>query len=75
MTIHVFGPLGDITGSSTLTMEGAGDTDQLRKQLEEAYPALKDRKYVIAVNKEVVRTCITLQEGSEVALLPPFSGG
>jgi molybdopterin synthase sulfur carrier subunit len=75
MTIRIFGPLEDITGTPALNIEGIGDTLQLRHHLEESYPDLQNRKFVIAVDNRVVNGSIELNENSEVALLPPFSGG
>jgi len=75
MNIRIFGPLEDITGSAMLTLEQVHDTDQLREKLHQEFPALQDRKFVIAVDNRIVQSTIILQEKSEVALLPPFSGG
>jgi molybdopterin converting factor small subunit len=74
VNIIIFGRLTDITGSS-LALENIADTNSLVKELHIRYPALADAKYVIAVNKKIVNENITLTENSEVALLPPFSGG
>jgi molybdopterin synthase sulfur carrier subunit len=75
MNIRIFGPLEDITGSSSVTLDDVRDTDDLRERLLKAYPALQDRKFVIAVNNRVVQEALELNDRSEVALLPPFSGG
>ena len=69
-----FGKIAGITGPD-VSVKNVTDTDSLRALLEESYPALKETKYVIAVNKDLVRDNKPLQAGSEVALLPPFSGG
>jgi molybdopterin converting factor small subunit len=75
MNITFFGPLTDITGANTVTLEEIPDTDALRARLEERFPGLQDRKFVISVNNKVVRDNTPLTSTSEVALLPPFSGG
>jgi len=75
MNITFFGPLTDITGATRVVLEGIPDTDSLRRQLEEKFPGLQDRKFVISVDNKVVRDNAPLQGSSEVALLPPFSGG
>jgi len=56
-------------------MEDIPDTDTLVRKLEEKYPVLKRMKYLIAINKEIVRENTLLADGNEVCLLPPFSGG
>ncbi|MBZ4191343.1 MoaD/ThiS family protein [Niabella beijingensis] len=69
-----FGPLSEIAGA-TDRMDFVPDTDTLKEKLYIVYPALKKFKYVIAVNKKIIRDNATLQDGSIVALLPPYSGG
>ncbi len=70
----IFGQLTDITGNS-LSLDNVTDTDTLVKELNKLYPALADKKYVIAVDKQVVTTNTVLTDNNTVALLPPFSGG
>ena len=72
--IILFGMLADIAGNS-VSADDVTDTDSLVKALHKDYPALKNVKYVIAVNKQVINSNTLLNENSEVALLPPFSGG
>lgn len=69
-----FGPIAEILGSKFLVYE-ASDTDELQRLLFENYPELKTRMFAIAVDREVVSDKTSLSENSEVALLPPFSGG
>ena len=75
INILAFGQLTEITGQSSWQMEGAIDTDQIRTMLIEKYPALAQSKYLVAVNKEIIRDNVKLKSGDVVALLPPFSGG
>ena len=74
VNVIIFGRLTDIAGSS-LALENIADTNSLVKELHSRYPALADSKYVVAVDKKIVNENTTLAENSEVALLPPFSGG
>lgn len=75
VTILIFGQLAEITGKQRFAMNDVADTDALVKQLTMLYPALSGSKYVIAVDKEVVKGNTVLQPNATVALLPPFSGG
>ncbi len=75
MNIRIFGPLEDVTGSSSIMLENIRDTGELRDRLFEVYPGLQGRKFVVAVNNRIVQGHLELNEGHEVALLPPFSGG
>ena len=75
ITLLTFGQLTDITGQNTWQMEDITDTDQLKKILIEKHPALANSKYLLAVNMEIIRGNVKLNQGDVVALLPPFSGG
>ena len=67
MTIKIFGQLVDITGSDSIVLDDVYNSEALEKMLHQKYPALKNTKYKIAVNRNIIQ--------SEVALLPPYSGG
>jgi molybdopterin converting factor small subunit len=47
----------------------------LREQLENQFPGLRGMTYQIAVDKKIAATDTPIPPQSEVALLPPFSGG
>jgi molybdopterin converting factor small subunit len=74
VNIILFGRLVDIAGSSVF-INGVADTDSLINALHNTYPALAKAKYMIAVDKRVITSNTLVNEKSEVALLPPFSGG
>ena len=69
-----FGQLAEILGDDELNLIAA-DTAGLEEALNNRFPELKNKKYLLAVNKQVVSINILLTEGATVALLPPFSGG
>jgi sulfur-carrier protein len=75
ITILVFGKLGGIIQRDTLAWPFTGDTDSLRQSLETTYPELATVAYRLAVNKKLAIQNEVLNDGAEVALLPPFSGG
>ena len=72
--ILLFGKLADITGGS-VSIDNVADTDSLVNSLSKQYPELATTKYVIAVDKQVIKENTVLNNKSTVALLPPFSGG
>jgi molybdopterin converting factor small subunit len=72
--IILFGKLADIAGNS-VSVTNVADTDRLVDALHKDYPALANTKYVIAVDKQVIKENTILNNNSTVALLPPFSGG
>ncbi len=74
LKIIFFGRLTEIAGESIVLGEVA-DTDDLVKALHKNYPKLADARYAIAVDKKIISENTILHKNSEVALLPPFSGG
>ena len=72
--VILFGKLADIAGSS-VSVDYVSDTDSLVDSLNKRYPGLATTKYVIAVDKQVIKENTVLNKESMVALLPPFSGG
>lgn len=72
--IILFGQLADITGGS-VSVDNVADTDSLINALHKDFPALTKMKYLIAVDKQVIKENTVLNKKSMVALLPPFSGG
>ena len=74
LKILSFGSLTDITGSS-FEMPLVFDTDSLIESLKNKYPALADKKILLAVNAATVQQNTSLKENDTVAILPPFSGG
>ncbi|MCH8316895.1 MAG: MoaD/ThiS family protein [Bacteroidetes bacterium] len=71
-----FGFLNEKTGTSTNMLEDVRDLNELIERLQLQFPSANwQTKYLIAVNHEVVRGNITLNDGDEIALMPPFAGG
>ena len=73
MKIELFGQLTEIAGSNTITVE-ASDTDTLVQAVNSKYPAMAGIKYMIAVDKKNIQVNTIINEASNIALLPPFSG-
>lgn len=73
--ITVFGRLTDIVGTASLKWPFTPNTDELKASLEERFPALKGKTYAVAVDKKIAAGTTALSPASEIALLPPFSGG
>jgi len=74
-----FATLKDIVGAREMRVElplGATVSDVLT-HLEKKYPRVKDYRPVVltAVNEEYVEQSTPVQDGDEVAIFPPVSGG
>jgi molybdopterin synthase sulfur carrier subunit len=74
LKIILFGKLAEIAGGS-VSVDNVADTDSLIIALHKDYPEFTKTKYVIAVDKQVIKENTVLNKKSTVALLPPFSGG
>ena len=72
--IILFGKLAEIAGGA-LSVDNVADTDSLINALHKDYPEFTKAKYLIAVDKQVIKENTVLNKKSTVALLPPFSGG
>ena len=72
--IILFGKLAEIAGGA-VSVDNVADTDRLINALHKDYPEFVKTKYVIAVDKQVIKKNTVLNKKSTVALLPPFSGG
>lgn len=75
--ILYFGVLAEIAGKSNELLEwGEGrNTDDVRKVLFEKYPALREKKFKLAVNQQIINGLTEVPTSADVALLPPFAGG
>jgi molybdopterin synthase catalytic subunit len=79
ITIKLFAILKDRAGRDEVQLPfSSGTVADLLKQLSERYPALSDIQLpgiMVSVNHEFVKNDARVQDGDEVALMPPFSGG
>jgi molybdopterin converting factor subunit 1 len=79
ITVRLFARLREITGKSELTLElpDGHDARALWEDLATEYPALSPYSASVscAVNEEYAKFTARLEDGDEVAFLPPVSGG
>lgn len=73
--VLLFGELAQIASTSELHINEVSSVDAVNEFLCKEFPSLNKKKYVIAVNKQIINGDLQLNNGDEVALLPPFSGG
>lgn len=73
--VLLFGQISEIAGQKLIMMENVKDKNELLRAVYAAYPALSDMRFKIAINQQITETNLKLNDGDEVALLPPFAGG
>lgn len=78
VNILAFGITREIVGNHKISMElSEGATiHELKKKLEEKYPALATlASFLIAQDADIASENDIIHAGSELALIPPVSGG
>ena len=73
--ILLFGQISEIVGEQTIVMENINNKEELMKSMFATYPALSKMNFKIAINRELTESNLNLNDGDQVALLPPFAGG
>jgi len=72
------GKLADLAGSPEMEVEGPLDWDGLLAALHGPLgAAVQEQRTRLALNGQVIadKNALTAQDGDEIALLPPVSGG
>lgn len=70
-----FGKLMDETGVRRCEAGNVTTVAELEEQLYQRYPTLQKQHYLITVNQVIASSEQLLNNGDEVALLPPYAGG
>src|SRR5438445_11930316 len=80
--LKLFGLLKTLANNQTdisVPLDGGKKLEDLVGLLDKEYPAMAElvhkKKVLISVNQEIAHPETLIQEGDEVALLPPFAGG
>lgn len=79
MTIHVlyFGILAELAGQASegWLIDNQLTVGKFRQLVMDKYPGMREKKFKIAVNKQIGDDFLPITDQAEVALLPPFAGG
>jgi molybdopterin synthase sulfur carrier subunit len=75
LEIKIFGQLKDVFKEEKIIVEALNNTDDLLFFLQKKYPQLAHKTFAIAVDRKIIKANTGLKTNSEIALLPPFSGG
>ncbi|TDE13162.1 MoaD/ThiS family protein [Dyadobacter psychrotolerans] len=79
MSVHVmyYGMLAELTGKTEESWIAGEEltVGEFRAQILDKYPAIREKKFKIAVNKQISDDLKLISDLAEIALLPPFAGG
>lgn len=75
MKVLYFGVLSEIAGKSEEEMYFSGQISELKIRLNESYPDFRNQRFQVSLNQEIANDDQKVNEGDEIALLPPFTGG
>jgi molybdopterin synthase sulfur carrier subunit len=70
-----FGVLTDITGTVLKHYSDVRSTGDLRVRIEDDYPEIVHYNFRISRNNVLINEDVILNDGDEVAYMPPFAGG
>ncbi|MBM3420275.1 MAG: MoaD/ThiS family protein [Bacteroidetes bacterium] len=77
MSVRVlfFGFLAERAGAPEKRYEAVTDTNALEAMVAGEIEGLQEYSYIVSVNRQAIRGNTPLNDGDEVAFLPPFAGG
>lgn len=78
VTIKYFGMIAELTQKKEARFpldQTIDTTEKLQQYLEGLYPEIKNIAFSIALNQKLINKNEALNDGDEIALLPPFAGG
>ncbi|TAH40412.1 MAG: hypothetical protein EYC69_11420 [Bacteroidetes bacterium] len=75
MKVKVFGRLIEICESNYVEIDFVDSVELLKNSMETRFPLLKQHKYFIAIDKVISGSNDLIKPDSEIAFMPPYSGG
>lgn len=75
VTVQFYGVLAEIAGTSQTILKDIDCIDRLKDRVSTTYPKMDRHNYIVAVDNKIAGSNSLLNNGSKIALMPPFSGG
>jgi len=73
--VRYFGSIAEITGKEQERFQFSGKFTDLLETLKTKYSLLQTADFQVSVNFTIIQDNPILNDGDEIALLPPFAGG
>jgi len=70
-----FGVLVEVTGTSSKHYREVKSMGDLKLRIQDDFPEIVHYNFRISLNNEIINSDPKLNDGDEVALMPPFAGG
>jgi len=70
-----FGILAEVTGTNCKHYSDVKSTGDLKLRIEDEFPEVVHYNFRISLNNVLIDNDLLLNDGDEVALMPPFAGG
>ena len=75
ITVLFFGVLAEVTQTNIKHYRNVNSFSDLKLRIEDEFPEIIHYNYRISVNREIINSEPVLNDGDELVLLPPFTGG
>lgn len=73
--IKLFGNLSELENTQEIWIDFKTTFFELRDELFLQFPLLVNKEFVFAINQKITHENVIINQNTEIALLPPFSGG
>jgi molybdopterin synthase sulfur carrier subunit len=70
-----FGILAEVTGTNCKHYSDVKSTGDLKLRIQDEFPEVVHYNFRISLNSVLTDNDLLLNDGDEVALMPPFAGG
>ena len=70
-----FGVLAEVTQTSIKHYRDVKSFGDLKYRIEDDYPEIVNYSFRVSLNNEIIDEDPVLNNGDEIAFLPPFAGG
>jgi len=70
-----FGVLTEITGTNCKHYQDIKSLGELKIRIQDDFPEIVHYNYLVSLNSEIISSDLIINDGDEVAFMPPFAGG